>query len=193
MTTSIQVCSIHFLAQCHKSTLIKWPFSVRGLVLLFIITELPDSGHRFRQNQTFVIMCDLMICLLIHKQVYVWENYHSSNGDAEAFMGFHLLSFACHCYSRGFPLWAAVLIADGVVLAKYLVTVLKGWKMWGWGGLKESPFVLFFLMPRECTMKVSRLYHSAVNQAPSLQRSHPLPQPAFFQCFSRVAEYPPSG
>lgn len=47
-------------------------------------------------------------------------------GVQQAFVGFLLLSLACHCYSRGFPLWAAVLIADGVVLAKYLVTVLRG-------------------------------------------------------------------
>lgn len=59
------------------------------------------------------------------------------------------------------------------------------------GRLEESPFcfVLLYLLPHECIMKVSRLYPSAVNQAlpttntasPSLQHSHPFPQLAFFQ------------
>lgn len=60
-------------------------------------------------------------------------------------VGFLLLSLACHCYSRGFPLWAAVLIADEVVLAKYLVTVLRGWKMWEWEEAKGAP-LLFYLI-----------------------------------------------
>lgn len=65
-------------------------------------------------------MFDLMICLFIHKHV---QNCHCSTGGAAGSCG---VSPVCHCYSRDFLLWAVELIADGVVLAKYLVTVLKG-------------------------------------------------------------------
>lgn len=43
------------------------------------------------------------------------------------FVEFHLPSLTCYHCVRGFSLWTAVLIADGVVLAKYLVTEDERW------------------------------------------------------------------
>lgn len=94
---------------------------------LFLITAFPTCSHKFWQKSTFVILCILILCLFMCE-----ENCHSSSE------GLLLLSFACCRYSRGFPSWAAALIADG---AKCLVTVLKGWKMWGHG--RERRALLF--------------------------------------------------
>lgn len=80
--------------------------------------------------------------------VHVWENCHFiTGGGAAGFVRFLLLSLLpAPAIHEWFPLWASVLIADGVVLAKYLVTVLKGWKMVNSGGrLEESPFC--FVLP----------------------------------------------
>lgn len=44
-----------------------------------------------------------------------------------SFVEFYLSSLTCYHFVRGFSLWTAVLIADGVVLAKYLVTEDERW------------------------------------------------------------------
>lgn len=120
-----------FFAQYPESTSMKWQFSLQSLVL-----------GQYRHLSSCVIWwhaCSYSNMCMCKKIVI------PALGVQQAFVGFLLLSLACHCYSRGFPLWAAVLIADGVVLAKYLVTVLRGWKMWEWGEAKGAP-LLFYLI-----------------------------------------------
>lgn len=52
----------------------------------------------------------------------------SSERERETLCGVSLaLSLTCYHCVRGFSLWTAVLIADGVVLAKYLVTEDERW------------------------------------------------------------------
>lgn len=96
----------------------------------FLITAFPTCSHKFWQKSTFVILCILILCLFMCE-----ENCHSSSE------GLLSLSFACCRYSRGFPSWAAALIADG---AKCLVTVLKGWKMWGHGRERRALLLFWF-------------------------------------------------
>lgn len=140
--------SISCLTLCQESTPIKWPFSVQSFPLLLIIAAYLIGSHKVRQKQIFVIVC--LHDTPLHTGTCMCNKIAipALEGVQEAFVRFLLLSLACHYYSRGFPLWKAVLIADGVVLAKYLVTVLKGWKMWEWRGVREgrkSPSFCFVL------------------------------------------------
>lgn len=70
----------------------------------------------------------MIMCFFIH----LHECVACTRGRAqEPFVEFHLLSLTCVCYVRGFSLWTAVLIADGVVLGKYLVTADERWESRG--------------------------------------------------------------
>lgn len=124
---------ISCLILCQKSTPLKWPFYVQSSCLPLIITAYLVGSHKVR------ISCILIIRLFIHNTCMCKKIAIPALEEVqEALVRSLLLSPVCHYHSRGFPLCKAVLIADGVVLAKYLVTVLKGWKMWEWRSVREG-------------------------------------------------------
>lgn len=63
----------------------------------------------------------------IHRHECTREKVEREREREISFVEFYLSSLTCYHFVRGFSLWTAVLIADGVVLAKYLVTEDERW------------------------------------------------------------------